>query len=104
MVEMHWDDLRGREVRYRDDVWELTGDVDVTDDGTHLVLTAKQVHDVRHPMAELHFDVQNPPDALNPGDMRDQFDSLERSGGSQYLVVKREGRTYRYKLQRLQSE
>jgi hypothetical protein len=104
MVEMHWDDLRGREVRYGDGVWELTGDVDVLDEGAHLVLAATEVDDVRHPTAELHFGVESPPAALNPGDMGDQFDSLERSGGNQYLVIKREGRTYRYKLQRMESE
>ncbi|MCU4751386.1 hypothetical protein OB919_05230 [Halobacteria archaeon AArc-curdl1] len=29
MVKSHWEDLRDKELRYRDHMWELTGDIDV---------------------------------------------------------------------------
>lgn len=101
MVEQHWDDLRGKRLRYRDHTWELTGDVDVLETGELLAVEAGQQDDVRYGAATLYFDLTDPPDSLNPGDMGTHFDRLERTGDAQYLVVKREPRTYRYELQRM---
>ena len=36
MVETEWPEIGGKEVRYRDARWELTGSVDVQDDGALL--------------------------------------------------------------------
>jgi len=102
MVETHWDDLRGRELRYLDHTWALTGDVDVRASGDLLALEATQVDGVRGERAVLHFGLEAPPDSLNPGSLGEQFDSLERDGDDHYLVVKKEGRTYRYELRRLE--
>ena len=104
MVETHWEDLRGKELRYLDHTWALTGDVDVRDSGDLLAVEATQVDDVRRERATLYFGIEDPPDSLNPGDLGDQFDRLEREGDHQYLVVKKEGRTYRYELRRLEHE
>jgi len=104
MVEAHWEDLRGKELRYRDRTWELTGDVDVRERGGLLGLDAREVDDVRHGTATLYFGIDDPPDALNTGDLGEQFDRLERTKRHQYLLIKTEGRTYRYELQRLEYE
>lgn len=98
MVETHWDDLRGREVRYRDHTWELTGEVEVRNGGESLAVTATQVDDVRHSTADLHFGLRAGTESLNPGDPGEHFDRLERAGGVQQLVVRKRGRTYRYEL------
>jgi len=104
MVEAHWDTLCGRALRYRDRTWELTGDVDVRARGALVAAEATQVDDVRHETAMLHFGVDDPPDSLNPGDLGEQFDRIERDDGRQFLVVERPGRTYRYELRRLEYE
>lgn len=96
--------LRDREVRYRDHTWALTGDVDVRDSGDLLAVEAIQVDDVRHSTVKLYFYLQNPPDSLNPGDLGDHFDTLERKDDDQYLMIKKERRTYRYELQRLECD
>lgn len=103
MVETRWEDLRGRELRYLDHTWELTGKVDIRESGELLAVEATQADDVRHRTAILYFDVLGA-DSLNPGQVGDQFDRLERTEDGQYLVVRREGRTYRYELRRLEYE
>lgn len=104
MVEPRWAELRGKELRYRDHTWELTGDVDVRRNGELLAVRARQVDDVRHRTATLYFGLDNPPAALNPGNLGEHFDRLERTDDEIMLVVKKERRTYRYELQRLQYE
>ena len=101
MVDTHWEALEGRELRYHDHTWELTGDVDVRERGQLLAVAARQVDDVRRPAATLHFDCSSPDDSLNPGTSGEQFARLERNGDQQYLVVESEGPTYRYELRRL---
>lgn len=104
MVETHWEGLRGREVRYLDHLWELTGDVVVLESGGLLALEARQTDDVRRRAATLYFAVEAGRPSLNPGNLGEHFDSLERTGGGQYLVVRDDRRTYRYRLQRLEHE
>ncbi|WP_132057056.1 hypothetical protein [Halorussus amylolyticus] len=102
MVETHWGDIAGREVRYTDHTWELTGNVGVRNSGESLAVEAKQADDVRGETATLHFEVEDPADSLNPGNLGEHFDSLERTREGQYLVVKKDRRTYRYELRRLE--
>lgn len=102
MVESDWPELGGKTLRFRDNTWELTGTVDVRQTGDVLAVEARQVDDVRRGRATLFFDLRSGPDSLNPGNLGDHFDSLERSGDDQYLVVKSDGRTYRYELERVQ--
>lgn len=104
MVESHWAELGGKEVRYRDRTWTLTGTADVRERGELLAVEARQADDVRARTATLYFGIEDAPDSLNPGSLGDHFDSLERTGGRQHLVVKTAGRTYRYDLQRLDYE
>jgi len=102
MVETHWDGLRGRTVRFNGDRWELTGGVEVRQSGALLALDARQVDDVRHETAVLHFGVADSGHSLNPGSLGDHFDSLEQSADEQRLIVTKGTRRYRYELQRLE--
>ncbi|MFO7927439.1 hypothetical protein [Natronomonas sp.] len=104
MVETHWPELQGKQLRYLDDAWELTGTVDVRDRGELLAVEAKQTDDVKGETATLYFGVESPGDSLNPGDLGEHFDRLERTDDAQYLLVKKARRTYRYELQRLAHE
>lgn len=100
MVETHWDELRGKRARYSDETWELTGDVDVAQNGESIGVEAREADDVRHRTATLYFDLANQADSLNPGALREHFDRLERTEDGLFLVAKAEGRTYRYELRR----
>lgn len=102
MVETYWGLLDGAEVRYNDDTWELTGDVDVRKEGAVLAVDGRSKGDVRHQAATLFFGVDEAPDSLNPGNIAEHFDRLERTTSRQYLLVKTEGRRYRYELERME--
>ncbi|MFD1562641.1 hypothetical protein ACFR99_03625 [Haloarchaeobius amylolyticus] len=104
MVETEWLELGGTEVQYGDHTWELTGTVDISQTGDMLAVEAKQVDDVRQRTAVLRFELQDGAPSLNPGNLGSHFDRLERTGDTQYLVVKTEPRTYRYELQGLEYE
>jgi hypothetical protein len=102
MVEQHWDTLRGRELRYQDHTWELTGDVTIRDRGELLGVEARQADAVRHRDATLYFANARRPESLNPGNIGEYFHRLEMTGGARDLVVKNGHRSYRYRLQRLE--
>lgn len=102
MVETQWPELAGKEVRYHDHTWELTGRVDVRGTGEVLAVEARQADGVGHDAATLRFGIENPPGSLNPGDLGDHFDRLERDGDRYHLVVEREARRYRYALRGLE--
>ncbi len=102
MVESHWEELEGKQLRYFDHSWELTGDVDVRNGGELLAVESRQVDGVRRRAATLYFGLDGSGDSLNPGNLGGHFDRLEREGDDQYLVVKTDPRTYRYELRRLE--
>lgn len=102
MDESRWEDLRGRELRYRDQAWELTGEVAVREQGELLAVQARRADDVAHDAATLSFDLDGSPDSLNPGNLGEHFDRLERTADGVFIHVKKGGRTYRYKLQRVE--
>lgn len=102
MVETTWPEIAGKEIRYRDHTWELTGTVDVRDTGDVLAVEARQVDSVGHDTATLRFGIEDPPGSLNPGNLGDHFDRLEREGDRYHLVVEREARRYRYELHGLE--
>lgn len=102
MVESHWGDLVDRRVKYRDRTWELTGNVDVKQNGSLVAVEGRDRDDVKGRTAWLSFGLENPPNSLNPGNLGDHFNRLDREGDRTHLIVKREGRTYRYELQRLE--
>ena len=102
MVETHWDDLRGRRLQYRDHTWELSGDVDVREEGELLAMDAQRADGNRGEPALLHFRLVDAPDSLNPGNLGTHFDSIVREGSRHDLLIKKEARTYRYRLRRLE--
>lgn len=99
MVESKWPELGGKEIRYADHTWKLTGVVDVQNTGELLEVEVVQVDDVRHGRASLRFSLESPPASLNPGDLGGHFDSLERDRDQYAIVVKKDRRVYRYRLQ-----
>jgi hypothetical protein len=102
MIEQHWDTLRGTELRYQAHTWALTGDVTVRNSGELLGVEARQADGVRHREATLYFGSASRSESLNPGNLDDHVQRLERAGTTQYLVVRNSHRTYRYRLQRLE--
>lgn len=104
MVETRWPELGGKQLRYIDHTWKLTGMVDVQGTGETLAVEATQVDDVRHGKAILRFGLENPPASLNPGDLGDHFDKLEQEDDRYQLVVKKEPRIYRYELQGIEHQ
>lgn len=104
MDETQWPELAGTELEYGDHTWELTGTVEIGEIGDVLSVRAKQVDDVRQPKASLRFGLRDGSSSLNPGNLGNHFDSLEREGDTHVLVVKKEARTYRYELQGLEYE
>lgn len=99
MVTQTWPEIGGKQLRYNDATWELTGTVDVLKTGELLEVEARRVDDVRHESATLRFGLSEQQQSLNPGDLGDHFDKLDQEGDQYFLVVKHEPRTYRYELQ-----
>lgn len=106
MVETRWEDIRDEEVRYLDHTWKLTGKVGIRDRGELLAVEAHQVDDVRRRGATLYFglDGDGPRGSLNPGNLGEYFNRLERDDEGVALVVKTDGRSYRYELQRMEHD
>lgn len=102
MSETNWPELHDKTLRYQDQTWKLTGEVDVRDRGTILAVTAIKDDDVRREEATLYFESESGEDSLNPGNLGEHFDRLETTERHQYLIVKKERRTYRYELRRLE--
>jgi hypothetical protein len=101
MAESEWSELGGKEVRFGDETWRLTGTVDVRDSGETLAVEATETTDVRRERGRLFFDLVDGPRSLNPGNLGAHFDRLEPSGGSVQLLVDKGDRTHRYRLERL---
>lgn len=104
MVETHWEELAGEQLRYGDRSWELTGDVELKGSGEQIALRARRADSVTHDDASLTFDLQNPPASPNPGNLETAFASLERDDDRHVLAVRIEPRTYRYVLERMEYE
>lgn len=99
MVEQTWPELGGKQLRYADGTWELTGTVDVRGTGEMLAVEVRRVDDIRGGGADLRFVLENPAASLNPGNLGDHFDEIDRSGRIPAIVVKTVARRYRYSLQ-----
>lgn len=99
MADTHWAGMQGRELRYDDRTWALTGDLDIRQSGDLLVADAKQIDESKREKATLYFRIEDPPDSLNPGSSDANFDHLEQdSAGDYLLVVDAPGRRYQYGL------
>lgn len=101
MVESRWQGLDDKELRYQDRTWRLTGTVDVLDGGELLAVDAREVDDVRGSAATLYFGLDGEPKSLNPGNLGEQFERLERTDDGQTILVRTDGGTYRYELHRM---
>lgn len=104
MVEQQWPEIGGKELRYGDHTWELTGDVDVRGTGEVIEAKAKELDDVRHRNGTLRFNLEQQPASLNPGNLGDHFDELQREGDRYRIIVKKEPRTYHYNLESFEFE
>lgn len=104
MSETRWPEIGGKELRYADHTWELTGTVDVRASGETLHVEARAVDGVKHRTAILRFGLETSPASLNPGDLGDHFDRLERDGERWSLIVRKGTREYRYRLDGFQWE
>ena len=102
MVESEWPELAGAELRYLDHTWRLTGTVDVMQNGDLLGVDATRVDGVRHEGATLFFSLEGGPASLNPGNLGEHFDRLERDGDEQRIRVRKSNETYDYTLKRLE--
>lgn len=104
MADARWEDVRGKELRYQDRTWELTGEVDLRGTGERILVRARRVDGVKHEHATLLFSIAEGEDSLNPGDLDDVFVRLEQDGDREILVVRKDPRSYRYELHSLEYE
>ncbi|MFW6385267.1 MAG: hypothetical protein ACOCY7_03940 [Halodesulfurarchaeum sp.] len=104
MVEAHLSDLDGERLRYHDRTWELTGDVEVLKNGELLAVEAKQIDDVKGSTVTLDFGLEGGAGSLNPGNLGEHFNSLDRRGSTHAIVVEKGRQTYTYTLHRLSYE
>ncbi|MGM0398969.1 MAG: hypothetical protein ACQEQY_08245 [Halobacteriota archaeon] len=102
MNETVWPDLGGEKLQYSERTWELTGTVVVENDGRTLAVDAAVADGSGDDTGTFYFTLQDPPQSLNPGNLGDHFDRIERTKRNQYLVVETAGPTYRYRLSRLE--
>jgi len=100
MVETHWPGLEGKELRYDDETWALTGDVEVRGQGDLLAVAATATTDIHHDTATLYFEVVGE-DSLNPGNLGERFAELEHRGRHHRLRITNGGPAYRYELTRI---
>ena len=101
MVEVNVPALAGERVRYTDDTWELTGTIDVTQNGELLQAKARQSDRVRGSAGWLKFSLETPPASLNPGNIGEFSAELVDGDGGPALRITRDGRADRYRLTKL---
>jgi hypothetical protein len=101
MVEAHAPELDGERIRYNDDTWELTGTIDVKQNGNRIHARAKKPERVRKNAGTLNFTLTEPPASLNPGNLGEFSCELEQAETVSTLVIVRNQRTDRYTLDSL---
>ncbi|OIB56094.1 hypothetical protein [Natrialba sp. SSL1] len=103
MVEQHFPALEGERVQYSGDTWELTGEIDIKQNGDLIHATARTPDRVRGSTSLLGFSLESPPASLNPGNPGELTGELEQTDAGYELVVHRPHGTTRYKLNNLRS-
>lgn len=98
MVEMHVTALDGAELRYGGNTWQLTGDVEVTQNGESIRIFARQSERVRGTTGVLKFTLTDGSTSLNPGNLEDLSVTLSVDGEDYHLVVDRDHDTSRFVL------
>lgn len=101
MVEARVPDLEGTEIRYSGDMWALTGDLDVKQNGSVIDASARKTNRVRKSEATMRFSLQEPPASLNPGNLGDFDAQLERADGQYTLAIRRNNGTDHYRLENM---
>jgi len=101
MVELAVPELEGVQVRYNDDTWELTGIVEVKQNGELIEARAKKPNRVRGSTGRLKFVLDTPPASLNPGNPGDFDCEITKGDGGHALTITRNGRPDRYSLEKL---
>lgn len=101
MAKTHVETLEGERLRYNDDTWELTGDLDVRQNGETIRATARKPDRVRGNAATLRFSLQDPPASLNPGNLGEFDAELKVIENRQYIVIIRNHATNHYRLKNL---
>jgi len=101
MATFHVNDIEGEQIRFNDDTWELTGDIDVLQNGDVLKVTARKPERVRGNTAMISFKLQNPPASINPGNLGDIDVEVERTADGIELVVTRRHTSNRYRAKNL---
>ncbi|ADD07281.1 uncharacterized protein Nmag_3739 (plasmid) [Natrialba magadii ATCC 43099] len=103
MVEQHLPALEGERVQYSGDTWELTGEIDIKQNGELIHAKARTPDRVRGSTSLLGFTLESPPASLNPGNPGNLSGELEQNDTGYELVVRRPHATTRYRLNNLRS-
>lgn len=101
MVETHVSQLAGERIRYNDDTWEFTGDIEITQNGSVIEATARKSDRVRKNLGTFRFQLQDPPGSINPGNVGEFGVKLEREGRDVLLVITRRRESDRYSIKSL---
>lgn len=101
MVELTVSALEGVQLRYNDDTWELTGTIDLQQNGELVEAQAKKPDRVRGSSGRLKFVLDTPPASLNPGNPGEFDCELTKVDSGHELTISRDGRTDRYSLKKM---
>lgn len=98
MGERHLPELEGERVRHNDDTWELTGAIDIKQNGARIHAEATKSDRVRGNRGTLGFTLADPPASLNPGTSESLDGELQQTDDGYELVIGRRHTTSRYEL------
>ena len=101
MVEVDVPELGGEQLRYNNDTWELTGTMDVMQNGELPQAEAKKPDRIRGSTGWLKFSLDTPPASLNPGNLSEFNCELTEGDDGYVLEITREQRADRYRLTKL---
>ena len=101
MVELSVPELEGARLRYNDDTWELTGTVDVKQNGALIQARARKPDRVRGSTGRLKFVLETPPASLNPGNPGEFSCEITTGDEGAVLVITRGGQADRYTLAKM---
>ncbi len=101
MVELSAPELEGAQLRYNDDTWELTGTIEVKQNGALIQAQARKPDRVRGSTGRLKFVLESPPASLNPGNPGEFSCEITKNDDGHGLVVTRGGQADRYSLAKM---
>ena len=101
MVEVDVPTLEGKQLRYNDNTWELTGKIAVRRNGELIQAEARKVDRVRGSAGWLKFVLDTPPASLNPGHITDFECELFTNDSQSKIQITRNDRTDTYLLTKM---